>query len=347
VGHEIVGNLHMHTPYSDGEAYHVEIAQAAARAGLDFIAVTDHNLWVKGPEGYHDGVLVLVGEEVHNARRWPQVNHLLVYGAEAEMSQCAADPQRLIEAVRERGGLAFIAHPYDYAVKFIHEPGIPWVDWDVDGYHGLEIWNYMSEFKTRLPNKLMALWYANKPHLAIRGPFKATLNAWDQLLASGRRIAGIGNADAHATPMSMGPVRRVIFPYEYLFHCVNTHLMLADGLTGEVDHDKAAIFEALALGRGWVGYDLLGSTRGFRFAARSASEYAEIGHEIRRVGAVNFEVETPLPATIQVVRAGRGPIARVRNKRGMRFTSVEAGAYRVEAYRKGRGWIFSNPIYVL
>jgi hypothetical protein len=37
----------------------------------------------------------------------------------------------------------------------------------------------------------------------------------------------------------------------------------------------------------------------------------------------------------------------VKGKRSLRFTSVEAGAYRVEAYRKGRGWIFSNPIYVL
>ena len=344
--HEIVGNLHMHTPYSDGAAYHAEIAQAAARAGLDFIVVTDHNVWVKGPEGYHDGVLTLVGEEVHNARRWPQVDHLLVYGAEAEMSQCAADPQRLIDVVRERGGLAFIAHPYDYAVKFLHEPGIAWVDWDVDGYHGLEIWNYMSEFKTRLPNKLMAVWYALKPHRAIRGPFRATLNAWDQLLASGRRVAGIGNADAHAFPQKVGRFKFTVFPYEYLFRCVNTHLILDIGLTGEVNEDKAAIFEALALGRGWVGYDLLGDTRGFRFVARSASEYAEIGGEIRRVGAVNFEVETPFPATIQVVKAGRGPIARIKG-RGMRFTSVEAGAYRVEAYRNGRGWIFSNPIYVL
>lgn len=344
--YEVVGNLHMHTPYSDGEAYHADIAAAAARAGLDFIAVTDHNLWVKGPEGYHDGVLVLVGEEVHNPRRWPQVDHLLVYGAEAEMSQCATDPQRLIDAVRERGGLAFIAHPFDYAVKFIHEPGIAWVDWDVDGYHGLEIWNYMSEFKTRLPNRLMAVWYALKPHRAIRGPFRATLNVWDQLLASGRRLTGFGNADAHATPMSLGPLKRVIFPYEYLFRCVNTHLLLNEGLIGNVDHDKREIFEALVAGRGWVGYDLLGSTAGFRFAARSASEYADIGGELRRVGAVNFEVEVPLPATLQVVKAGRGPIARAKG-RGMRFTSVEAGAYRVEAYRHGRGWIFSNPIYVL
>ena len=113
---------------------------------------------------------------------------------------------------------------------------------------------------------------------------------------------------------------------------MNTHLLLDDGLTGDVEHDKRAIYDALAFGRGWVGYDLLGPTQGFRFSARSASEYAEIGYEIRRVGAVNFEVEVPLPATIQVVKAGRGPIARVKGKRGLRFTSVEAG---------------SNPIYVL
>lgn len=345
--HEVVGNLHMHTPYSDGEGYHAEIAAAAAAAGLDFVAVTDHNLWVRGVQGYQQGVLVLVGEEVHNARRWPQVNHLLVYGAEAEMSQCATEPQRLIDAVRERGGLAFIAHPYDYALKFMHEPGIPWVDWDVTGYHGLEIWNYMSEFKTRLPNKLAAIWYVHRPHLAIRGPFKATLNLWDQLLAAGERVTGFGNADAHATPMSMGPFKRVIFPYAYLFRCVNTHLLVDEIFTGNVAHDSAQVYQALAAGRAWVGYDLLGSTRGFRFTARSASEVAGLGGEIRRVGAVNFEVETPLPATIQVVKAGRGPIVQVKHKRGLRFTSVEAGAYRVEAYRRGRGWIFSNPIYVL
>lgn len=347
MAHEIVGNLHIHTLYSDGEAYHADVAQAAANAGLDFIVVTDHNLWVKGPEGYHDGVLALVGEEVHNTRRWPQANHLLVYGAEAEMSQCAPDPQRLIDAVRERGGLAFIAHPYDYALKLRREPGVPWVDWAVDGFHGLEIWNYMSEFKARVPNKLLGLWYAYKPHLAIRGPFKATLNVWDQLLASGRHITGLGNADAHATPMSAGPLRRVVFPYTYLFRCVNTHLLLDDGLTGQVEHDRHSIYAALAKGRAWVGYDLIGATRGFRFVARSASESADIGQEIRRVGAVNFEVDVPLPATIQVIKAGRGPIVRVKNKRGLRFTSVEAGAYRVEAYRHGRGWIFSNPIYVL
>ena len=344
--HEVVGNLHMHTPYSDGAWYHDRIAQAAQQAGLDFIVVTDHNLWVQGPQGYHHNVLVLVGQEVHHTRRYPQANHLLVYGAEAELSQCATDPQELIDAVRARGGLAFIAHPYDYPLKFAREPGIPWIDWNIGGYAGLEIWNYMSEFKARLPNRWLAVYYALHPQRAIRGPFKETLQLWDDLLTMGQRVVGFGNSDAHAFNLSLGRIKRVVFPYEYLFRCVNTHLLIDEALTGDVEYDKYLIFSALAYGHGWVGYDLLGSTKGFTFHAHSASERATFGGEIRRAGAVNFEVDTPLPATMQIVRAGKGVVARARGMK-MKFTSVEAGIYRAEAFRQGKGWIFSNPIYVM
>ncbi|HSM58601.1 MAG TPA: hypothetical protein VK879_20775, partial [Candidatus Sulfomarinibacteraceae bacterium] len=47
----------------------------AIRAGLDFIIVTDHNVWVHGVEGYYETdegrVLLLTGEEVHDVRRQP------------------------------------------------------------------------------------------------------------------------------------------------------------------------------------------------------------------------------------------------------------------------------------
>jgi len=36
----------MHTPYSDGALYHADLAQVALEAGLDFICVTDHNVYV-------------------------------------------------------------------------------------------------------------------------------------------------------------------------------------------------------------------------------------------------------------------------------------------------------------
>ncbi len=72
---EIVVNLHIHSTYSDGHGTHAELAQAAMKAGLDAILVTDHNVFVDDIDGYfRDGrqrVLVLVCEEVHNPRRDP------------------------------------------------------------------------------------------------------------------------------------------------------------------------------------------------------------------------------------------------------------------------------------
>ena len=51
--HEYVVNLHMHTRYSDGHGSHQDIVNAAAQAGIDVVIVTDHNVLVKGIDGYY------------------------------------------------------------------------------------------------------------------------------------------------------------------------------------------------------------------------------------------------------------------------------------------------------
>jgi len=343
--YELVGNPHMHTPFSDGEWYHAQIAEAAAAAGLDFVITTDHNVWVEGPEGYHGDVLVLVGEEVHDNRRQPQANHCLIYGADAEMCLHAESAQGLIDAARERNALTFLAHPLDPPLDFVHEESLSWVDWEIERYTGIEVWNYMTEFKARIPNRLLAIWYAFNPRSAIRGPFRQTLAIWDSLLAKGRRVAAIGGADAHGSTYTLGPISRTLFPYEYLFRCVNVHLLIDRPLNRDVSADKQSIYKALAQGRCWIGYDLIGSTRGFRFAARSMANSAGIGEELKRAGAVTFEVETPAAGRIRLIRAGKGVVASGRGRR-LKYTSADAGAYRVEVTRAGKGWIYSNPIYV-
>jgi len=344
--YEYVGNPHVHTPYSDGEALHTQVARAAADAGLDFVIVTDHNVWVDGCEGYYDHMLLLVGEEVHDVRRRPQANHLLVYNAEAETVLQAGDPQGLIDEVDRQGGFCYIAHPYEYAGG--GATAMPWVDWDVTGYVGLEIWNYMSEFKALARNKLAALYYAYLPAQGVRGPFQETLQRWDELLSQGKRVSAIGSADAHGATYSLGSLRRVLFPYEYLFRCINTHILTAHPLNGELKHDKRLIYDALRAGNTWVGYDLPTPTTGFRFHARSGTERAIMGGELARAGAAVFEVHTPRGADIRLLLDGN-VVARA-SGRFLKHTTAETGAYRVEVhrwYRMGhRGWIFSSPIYV-
>lgn len=352
---EYVGNPHVHTPYSDGTLYHADVAKAALAAGLDFVIVTDHNVWVRDVEGIYSEpggrrLILLVGEEVHDVRRRPQANHLLVYGAEAEVAQYAPHPQRLIDAVRTAGGFCFLAHPFEKAAPRVSEPAIPWVDWEVSGFTGLEIWNIMSEFKSLVRYWFNALRYARDPEAGIRGPFPPLLALWDKLLAEGRRVAAIGGADAHGRTYRWGPFQRVLFPYEYLFRMVNTHILTPRPLTGDFLHDRALIYEALRRGHAWVGYDRIHPTAGFRFSSQAWRAEAIMGDELPLGTGATLQVRTPVMADIRLVCNGY-VVKREERATNLTYITSEPGAYRAEAYLpfrgRKRGWIFSNPIYLV
>lgn len=353
MNHEYVGNLHCHTVYSDGHGTHNDIARSAINAGLDFVVVTDHNVLVEGVDGYRyqdeRRVLLLAGEEIHDQTRHPQKNHLLVYEAGEDLSTLAADPQELIDAVNERQGLAFLAHPVDPAAPLFNESDLSWVSWDVDGYHGFEIWNFMTEYKSMLTSWPRAIYYAYRPERIGTGPFPETLARWDQLLAAGKRIFAIGGSDAHAMPMRKGPLQRVIFPYEFLFRAVNTHVLTAEPLTGDPDLDRRRLFLNLRQGHSFVGYDLPASTRGFRFSAASDRGQATMGESIQPQFGVSLQIRTPQRCRIRLLRDGE--IAREwQDQQQAVETTQRPGVYRVEAYLEFKGkertWILSNPIFI-
>ncbi len=358
--YEYAGNLHAHTVYSDGHGLHEDLARAAIHAGLDFLVVTDHNVYVSGVDGYYTlgerKVLLLAGEEVHDQIREPQKNHLLIFEAGRELAPLAPEPQRLLDAVREADGLSFIAHPVDPAAPTFNEDDLSWVDWEVNGYVGLEIWNFMSEFKglfSRFRSVLRALpvvlFYAYNPSFIARGPFPEALQRWDALLASGKHVVAIGGADAHATPASLGPLRRVIFPYDFLFRAVNTHVLTNEPLTGEAATDRKRIFHSLRRGRCFVGYDLPAPTRGFRFSAQGDQGQAIMGDSIQSRFGVTLQMHLPRRAELRLLRDGE-VIATWTDIEAAVYVTDAPGAYRVEAYLDYRGrrraWIFSNPIYV-
>lgn len=350
--HEVILNLHMHTRYSDGTGSHQDIAAAAIRTGLDAVIVTDHNVLVRGTEGYiQQGsrrVLMLVGEEVHDQNRQPQKNHLLVLGATQEMAMQASEPGGLIRAIRNAGGLSFVAHPDDPAAPVFGETDISWVDWQAGGFTGIELWNGLSELKTVLHTRLQGILYAYFPTLVAHAPLPQTLRKWDELLRQARVVA-LGGSDAHALHSHMGPLRRVIFPYDFHFRAINTHVYLADPLTGDVAHDRALIYAALAAGHCFVGYDLPHSTRGFHFIASGHEASVIMGDEIPCRGGITLQAHLPTPGEIRLIRDGR-PIRTLRNAYALTHLATEPGVYRIEVYRRflgrKRGWIFSNPIYV-
>ncbi len=352
--HEAVINLHMHTPYSDGFYTHTQIAQAALKSNLDAVIVTDHNVLVKGVERLVQAgerrTLLLVGEEIHDQARQPQKNHLLVLGADREVAQYAAEPQRLIDAARQAGGLTFLAHPVDPSAPAVGQDDISWVDWQVRDYTGLELWNGFSEFKGHLKSLLHALYYVSFPSLIAEGPFAAALQRWDSLLADGKAVVAIGGSDAHALPIGVGALRKTIFPYEFHFRCINTHVLLTQPLSGEFGADRQAIYAALAAGRAFIGYDLPARTHGFRFRALGKDGEVVMGEKVSVEGGVTFKIQLPFATECVLLKDGKALKTWYKRDR-CTFLANQKGVYRVEVYLrflgKRRAWILSNPIYVV
>jgi hypothetical protein len=350
---EIVVNLHMHTRYSDGFGTHLEIANAGLHAGLDAVIVTDHNVYVEGPEGYYeDGprrILLLVGEEIHDQARQPQKSHLLVFGGGEELAHLASDLDRLIKTIHKNGGLAFAAHPTDPAAPAFGEDDLSWVDWQVHGLDGLEIWNGMSEFKSLLKTYLHAIYYAYNPKRIAHGPFPETLSKWDEQLELGKRLTAVGGSDAHALQVHLGPIHRVLFPYEFHFRAINTHLLIDEPLNGNLQQDRLQILQAFRGGHSFVANDMLAPARGFSFTAHGYGKRVGMGEEISAERGVTFQIRLPVATTCRLVRFGK--VLQIwQNQDLCTFITTETGAYRVEVYRQYKGhklgWIFSNPIFI-
>ena len=255
----------------------------------------------------------------------------------------------MVDAVNQAGGLSFIAHPIDPALPLFGEGDISWVDWDVHGFTGLELWNGFSELKSVVRSKLDGIFYAFFPQALAHGPLPGTLAIWDGLLKINKKVVAVGGSDAHALHLSLGPLRRVVFPYEYHFSAVNTHLLVPHPLLGNIPVDKTMIYSSMAAGHCFIGYDLAHPTRGFRFSAQGKEATAIMGDDIPSHGGVTLQVRFPAPPS-EAFLIQDGKVIQKIDKVAFTFTTHEPGVYRVEAYRqflgRRRGWIFSNPIYL-
>jgi len=349
---EFSGNLHVHSTLSDGHGTHDQIAAAAVQAGLDFVVVTDHNQRPDGLDGYRfvgeQRLLMLIGEEVHDPKRTPEKSHLLVYETRREMAGFGKNPQDLIEQTGSHGGLSFLAHPFDCAAPRFKQGDLSWDDWQVEGYTGLELWNFMVDYKCRLRSLPEAVFYSYLPSRIARGAHRRALALWDSLLNSGKRVVAIGNSDAHALPARLGPLRRTLFPYAWLFRAVNTHVLCEQALSGEPEQDRASLFNAIRHGRCFIGYDLPADTRGFMFSGHSDQGTAIMGEALTFGLGATLQVRSPIPAKIRILRAGsllrEWPVAQ-----HAVLTISEPGPYRVEVQlpsgSRFRPWIYSNPIF--
>ena len=164
------GALHTHTVHSDGRLTPAELAREARAAGLDFLAITDHNNTAQQREPIAvPGLLVITGEEVTTPGGHAGVWGLHGPRAFVDFRVAPGDPRvaELVAAAHAKGALFAINHPFDNCTACSWTHAVP------DGIDALEITNPGGS------NTAQAI------------------ALWDTLLRAGRRVAGIGVSDWH------------------------------------------------------------------------------------------------------------------------------------------------------
>jgi hypothetical protein len=336
----LAGVVHVHTTASDGEGTPEEVIAAAQRAGLDFLAITDHNnLDTKRVEGYHGRLLVVVGAELSTT-----AGHVVALGIPDPVFRFSGDAADVLDDVATLGGYAFAAHP-DHP-----RPDFRWTGWGLTGPWGVEVWNADSQgraggWPTVVGSALRYPFNARYALLRSLHPPTETLRRWDELLAR-RDAAALGGADAHGGVRLRGRWLRAP-SYEALFGLGQNHVLLPAALSGRAGDDTAAVVRALGSGRSYVALDALADSRGFFFRAADGLRQWQMGETAPPAASLRLSAGGALPVRTRLTLLRNGaPVATAEG--ALEAAASTPGVYRVEARLAGweTPWIVSNPIYV-
>ena len=209
-----VGDVHMHTHYSDGREAPAYVAARCREVGMDFMAITDHHKYapsIEAQEAFADlpmELLILRGEEVHppgnpvhlvNFGGAFSVNALFQdkarYTAEVDEYEWALEPlvpgcdrrqyaETLfcLDKIREGGGLAIYCHPYWVAGhRYYVSEAFNTQMMDAQPYDALEVIGGYGEDEPE-SNPLQVARYQEER-------------------AKGKRIPIVGASDSHGTDM--------------------------------------------------------------------------------------------------------------------------------------------------
>jgi hypothetical protein len=286
-----------------------------------------------------------------------------------------------VNTFRSLGGLVWVAHSESKDLGLLRELRVD----------GLEIYNLHAAIDPDIREEWLGLdgpeaimrvvEFADQeptgpePDLALLSilePNRPSVAKWNALLGDGSRIVGTAGTDAHenALPILLRDGERGD-SYRRMLRWFSNVVLVDD------PQDPRSIESALAFGRSFVAFELLGTPVGFDFwADLSDGTRVELGGEVRVADAPTLVAVTPhvhdlspdLPEPAirtVIVRADAMGVEEVAVGQGaVQVRGEKAGAYRVEVRMTPRHlgpylgtlgpgyaeveqvWVYSNPIYV-
>lgn len=354
-----VGALHVHTTRSDGAGTPAQVADAARRAHLDFVIVTDHGDGLRRPDRprWVSGVLLIDAVEISTSS-----GHYLALGLGQAPYRLAGEPRDVVEDVRRLGGVGMVAHPDS------PKSDLQWHDWRVP-FDGLEWLNGDSEWRDESRPALLRtlVTYVVRPAESMAALFDRpvhTLAQWDDV-ARERPVVGVAGHDVHARiPLDArnepGEGRSIGLPsYETAFRTFALRALLAEplGRTEEsAERDAGMVIAAIGRGHVYTVVDALAGPALLDFTASGPVEHASMGDALPGPGDVVLTA-TLRPAvpgvSLWMLRNGRDIAHADGDRLVARHRAPDGTAtYRVEARLASAPgdppvpWIVSNPIYI-
>lgn len=330
------GDLHMHTAHSDGQCPSQTgkmvpcpvyfTVEAAARRGLDFIAITDHNATshydsMRELQPYFDKVLLIPGREITTFQ-----GHMNLLGTTDFLDFRLGSPgvptiNDLLRNAQKMGALISINHPRAPSGEMCMGCGwTPSATADMSLFNAVEAVNGGSET-----------------------PAQSGIPFWEGQLAAGHRPTAIGGSDNHRPmtsfdkPGSMGSPTTVVYA---------------------ANLSTPAILAGIRSGRVFI--DLTGSRdRMLELSARCNGESAQMGGTLKAAkGAeVSFEAQASGVAggKIQLIEDGK-PMPKVGDSVGQEADEKIQDPWTSDGGRHwflaqvlgpdGKLWLLGNPIYV-
>ena len=285
-----------------------------------------------------------------------------------------------IAAMRDAGALIWIAHSEQHPIEELRTV-VP---------DGIELYNLHANLDPDIRRDYLGLDSAGaiaaavefadtneggpEPDLALLGflsPNEPALTRWNQLLGDGKKVPATAGSDAHenALPVTLADGERGD-SYRRVLRWFSNVVLVAD------PKDPVQIEAALATGRLFAVFELLGTPDGFDVYATGPAGTAELGDTIAAAGAQLVvkvprvrELDPGLPApeiraTVLHLTAGGAATVGTGSGPELSVALPEPGAYRVEIsivprhlgpYLRDLGtgmadrelpWIYTSAIYV-
>lgn len=291
------GALHVHTTRSDGSGTPEDVADAAARAGLSFVILSDHGDGTREPlpPVYRSGVLLVDGVEISTAD-----GHYLAIGLPRAPYRLAGEGRDVADDVARLGGVGVIAHPDSKRTS------LAWHDPHTRG-DGMEVLNADSAWRDEGAWSLLRrlLPYPWRPAATLA----STLSYPGALLASldapepGAPRLALAGVDAHARiglrpgdePMGSARTLARLPAYTASFGTFGMAMSWPSGHgpTGDPHRDAAALLEAVRTHALHVAVFALADAAPLSFGARSVEGWHRPGARVPSGDAVTLTAAVP------------------------------------------------------